>query len=424
MAVHLGRRATGVRLLQAGAIVSAVLIAGVFATRSTATSSRPAVRPAVAGCSAPGVTSTSVTVGLLYPNSGPLSSIFQPFRAGVDARLGVANAAGGVYGRKITYDWADDQAEPSVNKLAARGLIEQNKVFALLEQSTVATGSAAYLHQQGVPVLGTPLETVWSQYDNMFTYFTYLTRRPAVSTFGDYAQARGGTSAAMVISPLNDASAVGGEKIRQSLASANIPVVATIDASGQFPDYAALGAQVKAAGADTLAGVVEPETFLRIAVAAKAAGANLKLIAGITGYDQRVLDAVGKILPGFSVFLPDLPFETNRPAHRAFLTAMAVYAPQLQPARSQVALDGWIDTDMLLRGLRAAGPCPTRAGYIKALRAVRNFDAGGLLPRPVNFSTSVGKASPCFVVVRIAPTGDRWNVDRPIPFCGHTLNQK
>lgn len=82
---------------------------------------------------------------------------------------------------------------------------------------------------------------------------------------------------------------------------------------------------------------------------------------------------------------------------------MATYAPQLQPARSDIALDAWINTDMFLRGLQAAGPGPTRAGYIKALRAVQNFDAGGLLPRPVNLSTSFGKASTCFVVVRIAP---------------------
>jgi ABC-type branched-subunit amino acid transport system substrate-binding protein len=395
-------------------------VTGVLATCSSGRRTGP---PAAAKCSAPGVTSSSIAIGLLYPSSGPLSSIFGPVRAGVDARLGVANAAGGIYGRKVTYTWADDQTDLSVNQSAARRLVEEDKVFALLEQSAVATGSAAYLHQQGIPVVGAPLETVWSQYSNMFTYSTFLTHGPAASTFGDYAKARGGTSAALVSTQFNDASIVGAEKARQSLASAGIPVVATIDASAQNPDYAALGARVKASGADILAGVVEPETFLRTAVAAKAAGAKLKLIAAVTGYDQRVLDAVGKVLPGFTVVLSYLPFETNRPAHQRFLAAMATYAPGLQPARSEIAMDGWINTDLLLRGLEAAGPCPTRAGYIKALRAVHNYDAGGLLPKPLDLTTSFGKASRCYVIVRIAPTGDRWTVDRPIPLCGRPLKQ-
>ncbi|MGF7235705.1 MAG: ABC transporter substrate-binding protein, partial [Frankia sp.] len=63
-------------------------------------------------CASPGVTGTQVNIGLLYPNTGNSASLFGPFRAGVDARLGVANADGGVNQRTVTYTWADDASDP------------------------------------------------------------------------------------------------------------------------------------------------------------------------------------------------------------------------------------------------------------------------------------------------------------------------
>ncbi|WP_235486799.1 ABC transporter substrate-binding protein, partial [Frankia sp. AvcI1] len=78
------------------------------------------------GSCAPGVTDSSIKVGLLYPDTGVMAAQFTGYRAGVSARFGVENAAGGVDGRKIDFAWQDDQSDPRGNLQGARGLVAQN----------------------------------------------------------------------------------------------------------------------------------------------------------------------------------------------------------------------------------------------------------------------------------------------------------
>ncbi|MCM3883255.1 hypothetical protein [Frankia sp. R82] len=59
---------------------------------------------------------------------------------------------------------------------------------------------------------------------------------------------------------------------------------------------------------------------------------------------------------------------------------------------------------MMIRGLRAAGPYPTRAGFITGLRAVKGYTAGGLTP-PVTFEQDFGKPSVCYPLIGINATG-------------------
>ncbi|MGF7237434.1 MAG: ABC transporter substrate-binding protein [Frankia sp.] len=109
----------------------------------------------------PGRQPWQVSLGVIFPNSGTNSSSFDAYRAGVDARLGVANASGGVNGRKISYHWADDGSLNASNLAAAQELVHRN-VFSIEEISTASAGGAAWLHAQQVPVVGTAVDPVWS----------------------------------------------------------------------------------------------------------------------------------------------------------------------------------------------------------------------------------------------------------------------
>ena len=100
---------------------------------------------------------------------------------------------------------------------------------------------------------------------------------------------------------------------------------------------------------------------------------------------------------------------------------MTRYAPQIQPPNQQSAVDGWLTADTFIRGLQAAGPCPTRSAFISGLRAVHDYDAGGLLPKPVDFSTNLGRLSPCFEFVRISDDGHSFIPLRPSLRCGNQL---
>jgi hypothetical protein len=97
---------------------------------------------------------------------------------------------------------------------------------------------------------------------------------------------------------------------------------------------------------------------------------------------------------------------------------MRKYSPHLDPAADQVALTGWIVTDMALAGLDRAGPCPTRAEFIAALRALDDYDADGLLAAPVDFEAGFGQLTTCYSFVRVTPDGTAFEIVGPVPYCG------
>nr|MDT0665296.1 ABC transporter substrate-binding protein [Micromonospora sp. DSM 115978] len=107
-----------------------------------------------------------VQIGLVYPDSGPMASIFSVSRAGFDARFGLENSAGGVNGRQITYQWRDDEGSPDRFSLVADELLDRVGVFGLITQTTAVGESADRLDSLEVPMTGLAAEAVWSQHRN------------------------------------------------------------------------------------------------------------------------------------------------------------------------------------------------------------------------------------------------------------------
>jgi ABC-type branched-subunit amino acid transport system substrate-binding protein len=370
-------------------------------------------------CSSPGVSPTQIQLGLLFPDTGSSESLFEPFRAGVDARLGVANAAGGVHGRKVTYTWRDDESTPQANLAGAVDLV-RGGAFAVVEGTSVASGSAPYLHRAGIPVVGTSLEVPWTVYDNMFSYSNLLAGSGSVSTYGDFVAAHGGHNALIVATRISATSQALATELAASLRSAGVQVAGTLDASAPI-DFAALGKKIRDSGADTLVGAVTGGTFGGALLAALGAGVHLTVALSPAGYDQRILDSFKTIVAGAYFVVNFLPFEADRPAHREFVAAMLRYSPEIMPANQQAALSGWISADLMLRGLQGAGDCPTRQSLLAALRSIRDYTADGLLTQPVDFQTGFGALTRCLSFVQVTSDGMHFTPVAPLPECGHPI---
>jgi branched-chain amino acid transport system substrate-binding protein len=396
-------------------IMSVAVFPGCDVSRSA-----PDKPTAGAGCQSPGVTADQVRLGLLYPDTGNAASLFLPFRAGVDARLGIANDTGGVHGRRVVYSWRDDESRTSANLSAAHSLVDTDHVFGIIESTSAASGSAAFLNSREIPVTGTSLDAAWTMYKNMFSYSNIIADGPSITTWGDFVAARGGHRAVLAQTSFSTTSLSFARELTASLGNARIPVVDTLDVAGPI-DVTEVGRRIKSSGADVLVGAVTGASFGQIVVAARLAGVNLRVILSPTGYDQTLLRLFGPILADVYLFVDYLPFEMNTPAHQTFLQAMPKYAPQMQPPNQQAALSGWISADMFLRGLQAAGGCPTRAGMISALRAVRGYDAGGLLPGPIDFTAGFGQLNLCYTFLQVSSDAKRFEVVPPAPKCGSRI---
>jgi branched-chain amino acid transport system substrate-binding protein len=103
-----------------------------------------------------GVTADKIVLGQVAALEGPAAALGLGMRQGLTAAFAEANQAGGVNGRKIELLSVNDGYEPDKSIVAAKTLIDQDKVFALI--GSVGTPTAAAVEpiaaEAGVPFIG------------------------------------------------------------------------------------------------------------------------------------------------------------------------------------------------------------------------------------------------------------------------------
>jgi ABC-type branched-subunit amino acid transport system substrate-binding protein len=376
--------------------------------------------PTGAACTAPGVTPTSVNLGLLVSGSGPAATSLTGFRSGIDARISVENQKGGVNGRTLAYSWDDDQSSPEHNLAAARALVEQKNAFAVVEGTTAELGGAEYLAGKRVPVVGVGPTTGWDRYPNMFTWDLLNSRSGVTSAWGDFARQQGGTRAAV----LGVQSVPGAQELADALGasmrSAGITEAYHNLQVDQSTDPRTLASQIAQSGADTVTGVLDPELWAALWPALRQADPRIKVAIFPSGYDRHSLPQVGPSIAGSYVGLVITPFELNLPAQRNLLNAFASYSPEVSSPDGLSSISGWVTADMVIRGLQAAGPCLTRASFTTGLRQVHDFDGGGLIRPGVDVS-KFGQPNLCLNIVRVSADGKSYEPRGTAPVCGRIV---
>ena len=127
-------------------------LAAAFALAAVATAGLVSVAGAQSA-DAPGVTAKSIKIGYIFSETGAASSTFKDAGKAFQARIDRANAEGGVNGRKIDAVIIDDESS-GANLTAAQDLVQNRKVFMVVNNSSFAFLSYRYLLSQGVPVIG------------------------------------------------------------------------------------------------------------------------------------------------------------------------------------------------------------------------------------------------------------------------------
>ncbi|SNQ51179.1 conserved exported hypothetical protein [Frankia canadensis] len=373
----------------------------------------------------PGVTRDAISLGLLASGSPTPGDPSALFRAGVDARLGEANATGGILGRRLTYRIEDDEGMPTLNAVAGRRLARAEGSLGVLRFSSASAGSAALLAADKVPVVDGQVSdpAAASRPDaTVFSYARPLLAQPASSGLGEFLYDRGARRVAVISVQLSGGTQAMGSAAEQSVRAAHLRVSRSIQIPPGPVDGMDLAAQLRDADADSLIAFVPAHTFYEITAAVRSAGLGLTAVVGNpTTYDRSQLARVGDDAGGVYTFVDYLPFEVNAPAHRRFLAAIAAYAPQASTFADGTALIGWISADLLLRGISAAGACPTRASVLTGLRRQTRYDAGGLLPKAIDLSHGISAITPCYEFVRVNPDGTGFAPVDPAPRCGRLL---
>lgn len=161
-------------------------------------SSAPAPQGKANYASDEGVTATTIRIGTIQPMDGPAAQLGKPLYRATQAYVNALNARGGINGRKVELflQTACINCQDE-NKLAAKALVEQKRVFAIVNtyMNTYAfTSALGYLNSRRVPLVqgwsGTGGEgQVWGAEQTPWNVYLTVRNDAGVHVFTNWLQA-------------------------------------------------------------------------------------------------------------------------------------------------------------------------------------------------------------------------------------------
>ena len=349
------------------------LTSAVLAVAAMTASSLPAQ-----AASDPGLTSTTIKLGITVPLTGIASPGYNKIPGAMKAYFDYVNANGGVNGRKITLVVKDDQYIPTTAVAKANELILKDKVFALVgtlgTASTKAISASTQLAKRGIPSLF--VNTGFSGFADKKAYPTTFSILPSyqmeAKIMGKFLKDKYADKKLALIYQDDDF----GRDALAGFKQAGITFTTAIPYASGSQSLPATGAgwisKLKASGAEVtvLFGVSSAST----AALANAYAAQFKTqwVLGSVGGDATTIAATNKAYvpllfgaKGFS-FAP-APTDATDEYIKLFQSIYATAQPTQTFDNNVVA--GMSNAFVAVQALQAAGSSLTRAGLMKAIES-------------------------------------------------------
>jgi branched-chain amino acid transport system substrate-binding protein len=351
----------------------------------------------------PGVTDKTVKLGYISSQTGVAAATHKNAHKACEGRIEAENAKGGVNGRKIEVEYIDDKSGAG-NLTAAKDLVENRKVFAVVDNSAFAFLTWRYLEDAGVPMIGGGFdgnyyydkgnESIISSLGNGTPVpgLTYDTSTKMMKKLGATKVAAVGYGA----SPSSSESAKSTETFgAEAQGLEGVYLNNTLEFGGTDVGPVVLG--IKNSGADGVYLPLDADTNFAIVQGLQQNGVKMKANILATGYGQDLLDQpIAKtITPNDVMFSGYRPIELGGPAVKKFVSALK--RADLTGVPDYGSYLGYITCDMAILGLKNAGKTPTRQAFVDGIRNANGgkYDGAGLMCQPVDLSyENFGKISP------------------------------
>jgi len=367
------------------AVVAAVGMAsvGILATGAGAQSSGNAT----------GVSDKEVKIGYISSQTGTAAATHKNAHRSCQARVDAENAKGGVNGRKVKVIAIDDKSS-AANQSAAKELVENQNVFAVVDNSAFAFLAYRYLKDAKVPMIG-------GGFDGSYYYdagneniisglgngtpvpgLTYDTSTKVMKQMGAKKVAAVGYS----ISPSSSESAKATETFgakAQGLDGGYLNT--TLDFGSTDIGPIVLG--IKNSGADGLYLPLDSNTNFAFVQQLQQNGVQMKANILATGYSQDLIDQpIAKtIQPSDVMFSVYKPVELGGSAVKQFQTDLKKVGLSGVPDYGSYL--GYITCDIAILGLTNAGKNPTRQSFVDGVRNNgSSYDGAGLMCKPIDLS--------------------------------------
>ncbi len=341
----------------------------------------------------PGVTDKEIVLGAFIAQSGALAGIGIPVVRGATAYYNYVNDTlapiGGLNGRKIRFVVCDDGFEPARTVACAKKLVEEDKVFAIVNALGTVPHAAVmqYLVDNRVPVV--------SPHAN-FTLFSkplknnYFAIQPNNEIFGTalarYAAQR---QKAKKIAIIYVDDAFGQELLAAAVAELKrnkLEPVLSVPHPGAETAFRPYVVRLQGAAPDAVLMLTYLVPSASILKEAEAVGFKPKWLATNVQADIRLTGLAGgpSAVEGLIVtgFAAD-PTLANHSGALKFRGILKKYFPEEVPSGfNEIA---YVGAMQMVEGLMRAGANLTRERFIQALETLTNWDAEGLVP-PITYA--------------------------------------
>ncbi|HEY3843223.1 MAG TPA: ABC transporter substrate-binding protein [Acidimicrobiales bacterium] len=362
-----------------------------------------------AASTAPGVTATSITVGSISTQTGPISSNFRSLIYGERAYFDYINAKGGINGRKIAYKYAlDDGGSGSTFNQLAGTLINQDHVFAITGVAT-AFFSPNIVAEAKVPTYGYNVTENWAGPSNLFAAGGSVIYLPPEAAETAYVMNKTKSKSIAIVA--------------YGIASSNAACAAAafgLTAAGYKVSYTDLNInypgttvatdvqRMKQAGSDSVLTCMDVQGNITMARAIKQDGLKINQF-WLNGNDQQTLNQNQSLMQGVYFYVSHVPFTepaSKYPALKLYLAQMKKYEPQYE--FDEVAMQGWESAALFAQGVQLAGNNLTQANVIAQTNKLTAFTASGLIP-PVNWAKGGHSGHvPPYCAAYIVVKGDKY----------------
>jgi ABC-type branched-subunit amino acid transport system substrate-binding protein len=298
------------------------------------------------------------------------------------------NHRGGVFGRNLELEVRlDDRSSASLHLTQVRSLVEEHDVFAVIPVASqvFSARSAEYLVEAGVPTFGWNISPDWSLGPNLFGDKGSFICPDCPQVAPVYVASRLGASRIALLAygvPQSLECARG-----QRTAFRHFGFELAFEDTSLSFGVQNLGADVRAmreAGVDFVTTCMDVGGLVNVARAMRRAGMSDVRFYSPQGYSPDTVARYGRELDGTFFAVDFVPFEIEDPPRgmRRFKRWMRRSGKPI----TEQALAGWINADLLVRGLRAAGPDFDRQAVTDAINGIRDYTADGIRD-PIDWPT-------------------------------------
>ena len=325
-----------------------------------------------------GITADTIKLGSHTDLSGGLAIWGVPATNGQRMRFDEANAAGGIYGRKIEFVVEDSQYQMPISVKATNKLLNVDKIFMMIGAMGTPMNIAVMprMFEAGVPNLF-PISAAVQMYEPLhpmkFSYF--VSYRDQARAGMAHMTNKLGIKSVCLQALATDYGAEVEVGFNQAVEELGLDVAYVGHHKGAETEFTGTVTAIKNSGCELL--VLGP--FVKDAIliysAARDAGWDAPIIGNMVSYVPEVAQASGRRTEGLytvaSFYMPDFALAS------ADSWASQWYARYLElfdeePAAQSVI--GYVMADLTVRALEAAGPELTVDKVLTELEKIENYE--------------------------------------------------